>query len=399
MAAIAHSDPITIFIRKIGYSAGLESTLKRMGDLEAMYTKNRDITMSSWNKLVHGAEYWDLQTDNISDFFYSLGLVQRIPGDILVLENLDVLAITNNLLIGEDQKDKARAFLFLWAILVNDGEIFMNLLLAGFEEEKIKEKLTSMFLQKRAVLRLIPALSGKESLKWINRIINVERQEKNKGSAGRGQSVLSLKRTTPLQAEKMRGIREPDYEAIEFSEDYFRKVPPRRKDWARSLGLWEDKSGLTERGEKFIDGLKKAGYIDEKGIFIYWPMDYELERAGFKPNLVGESSKTLWNCLEDFGNAYSHLRVTPPSIGDEDKAVALINKMIDVFRSHHTRKAMLRREIPITVVYPAVFACACATQESILNLPAAIVAEQKGEKRRLAFRRSRNTGGALSMMK
>ena len=34
MAATAHSDPYAILLRKIGYSAGLEDTAKRVKDLD-----------------------------------------------------------------------------------------------------------------------------------------------------------------------------------------------------------------------------------------------------------------------------------------------------------------------------------------------------------------------------
>ena len=400
MAATAHSDPYSIFMRKIGYSGGLENTLKRMGDLEAMYVNNRDITLASWNKLVSGPEpkYWGLKTDNIADVFYSLRLIQRLPGDVLVLENLDAMAIISTLLEDAHQREMARAFLMLWAILANDGEIFINMLLAGFEEEQIKKKLRAMLLRKRVVLKEV--LTGKEAAKRIDRVITIERQETNRGSAGGGvQSIASLKRTVPLQSERMgRGVNTTSSGAIEFSEDYFRKVPPRRKDWARSLGLWEDKSGLTQKGKEFVDRLTEAGYIDANGLFVFWPMDYELVRAGFRPDLLGKQAKSLWDCLVEFGSAYSRLNVRPTSSNDLNDAVALVGTMMEVVRSHHVRKAMLRREIPIAVAYVAAVACACAMQEPVLNLPAAIAAEQRGE-RRLVFRRSRNIGGALSLKK
>ena len=394
MAATAHPDPYSIFMRKIGYSVGLERTLERTGDLEMIYTKNRDVTASIWKELVSGSEHWDLKSDNITDVFYSLRLLQRTAGDVLVLENLDALAIASILLKNVQERDAARAFLVLWAILVNDGEIFVNLLLAGFEEEQIKETLSTMMLQKREALSEV--LGGKESAKQINRIITIERQEKNKGSAGVGQSISSLKRTEPLHPGRTSVNDAVESDAIVFSKDYFRKVPPRRKDWARSLDLWENETGLTQRGKDFINGLTQAGYID-RGLFTYWPMDYELVRAGFRPDLLGEDAKSLWDCLTDFGSAYAGLQVKTPLAGDKDSAVALIDKMLDVFRTLHVRKAMLRREMPITVAYPAAVACACATREPVLNLPVAIEAEQKGDRRRLSFRQSRNTGGTLSL--
>ena len=395
MAAIAQSEPISIFMRKIGYSVGLERTLERVGNLEVLYSKNRDVTASSWKELVTGPKNWCLKSDdNITDFFHSLRLIQRTAGDILVLENLDAMAIASALLKDTQERNMAREFLVLWAILVNDGEIFVNLLLANFEEEKIKRTLSTMLLRKREILGTV--LSGKESARRINRIVTIERQKNNKGSAGIGQSIISLRRTEPLTSEKTNVA--PD--ATVPSEDYFRKVPPRRKDWARSLGLWNDEFKFTQRGNNFIQALTETGYINSDGenrFFTYWPMDYELLRAGFRPDLLGENAKSLWDCLVDFGDAYADLSVKSVSKEDTDDAVALISQMIRHFQSLHTRKAMLRREIPITVVYPVAIAYACATREPVLDLPAAIEAEQKGEKRRLAFRQSRNTGGALSL--
>ena len=225
-------------MRKIGYSVGLERTLARTRDLEAMYTENRDVTASTWKELVSGSEHWDLKSDNITDVFYSLRLIQRTAGDVLVLENLDAMAIASALLKNTQERDAARAFLVLWAILINDGEIFVNLLLAGFEEEQIKETLSTMMLRKRAALSKV--LRGKESAKRINRIITIERQEKNKGSVGARQSIASLKRTELLQPKRTRVGDAVKSDAVVFSKDYFRKVLPRRKDWARSLELWRE---------------------------------------------------------------------------------------------------------------------------------------------------------------
>lgn len=394
MVATVHSNPYAIFMRKIGYSVGLEYTLDRLVDLESKYLINRDITTQTWKELVNERECWNLKTENIKDVFYSLRLIHYIAGDVLVLENLDAVAIASSLLENENERNDARAFLFLWAILVNDGEIFVNLLLAGFRQDQIKKTLTAMMLQKRSALSAV--FPGKESTKRINRVITIERQDRNKGSASSGKSVSSLRRTKPLQAELSRQ-KPKENDDIVFSEDYFRKVPPRRKDWACSLGMWDDKIGLTQRGEEFIDGLTQAGYIDSKGFFIYWPMDYELVRTGFKHNLLGEDTKSLWDCLVDFGTAYTGLNVKPPSEDSADSAVGLIKGMMTVFRSLHVRKTMLRRELPITVAYPVAVACACATQEPVLDLPNAVAVEQKGEKRRLTFRKSRNTGGALNL--
>ncbi|MFM9896635.1 hypothetical protein ACOTET_03055 [Achromobacter xylosoxidans] len=387
-------------LRKIGYSVGLEFTAERIENLTLRYLRDRDITAMSWHELVTGEKNeggWGREQSaekHIGDFFHALRLIQRTAGDILILENLDALAITSRLLDDEEKKRAARDFLFLWAILTNDGEIFVNLLLAGFEEQSIKNTLTTMIEKKRS--DAVEALKGKANAQRINRIITIERQEKNKGSRGDGVSVMSLKRTERLQHERAIKISLDENDRISFSEDYFRKVPPRRRDWAISLGLWDGETGLTKRGHDFLDGLRQSGYIDTQGCFTYWPMDYELVRSGLRPDIFGEV-KGLWNCLVDFAAAYGGLRVNQQSESDSDIAVQLIAQMVEVFRSLHVRKAMLRRELPITIAYPAAIALSYACGHTMLNLPAAILVEQKGERRRVGLRQSRQVGGALSI--
>ena len=397
MAAIAQSDRYAIFMRKIGYSVGLEYMYERVSDLVKVYVENRDISINVWNGLRNRSTYRKRDPRSFEDFFFSLRLIQRTAGDILVLENLDALAIGDGLLnsASEQEQDIARLVIILQAILINDGEIFVNLLLAGFEEEKIKSSLTKMILRKRKKIGDI--LQGRESQKRIGRIITIERQESNRGSTGGGQSVNSLRRTEPLQVQRFGASRASDDDSIVFSDDYFRKVPPRRKEWARSLGLWDDETGLTHRGRDFVDGLSVAGFIDEEEVFTYWPMDYELLRAGFRPNLLGEDTRGLWDCLVKFGAAYSGPRVNPAGKGDTEAVVKFIKSMMEIYKSLHVRKAMLRRELPITVAYPVAIAYACAKGEPVYDIPAAIRAEQRGAERRLAFRQSRNTGGALSV--
>ena len=402
MVATAHSDPYSVFLRKIGYSVGLEFTAERVDGLVARYLHDRDLTVGGWNELVTGRREdgnWGRDRSaekHIADFFHSLRLIQRTTGDVLVLENLDAMAIATSMLKTNASRHAARDFLLLWSILVNDGEIFVNLLLAGFQEQRIKDTLRAMMLQKRGdVLKL---MSGKVSARRINRVITIERQEKNRGSAGARRSVSSLRRTEPLQVERRSRRTGSEDEWNDPSDDYFRKVPPRRRDWASSLSLWDSEQGLlSQLGRVFIDRLREAGYIDVHDRFIFWPMDYELVRSGLRPDLLGEGTKSLWTSLVDFGYAFAGLQVKAPAEGDTDAALSLIGDMMVVFRSLHARKAMLRRELPVAAAYPAAVALACATETPVLDLPAVVAREQKGEERRLAFRQSRNTGGTLSV--
>ena len=395
MAATVHADPYAIFMRKIGYSVGLESTFDRVNDLVATYIRDRDVSLASWRELVSSPDHWNLKTKNIADVFYSLRLIHHTAGDVLVLENLDAMAIASALLGHPSKDSEARAFLMLWAILVNDGEIFVNLLLAGFEHRRIEEVLTTMMRRKRAALANF--LTGKQSIARINRIINIDRQLSNRGSAGAGRSVASLKRTEPLRSPRSGFRLGARTDEIVFSDDYFRKVPPKRRDWARALGLWDGEAGLTQRGKDFISGLTASGYVDAHGGFTFWPMDHELRRSGFHLDQVPGTPKSLWETLFDFAAAYSGLTLRETTARDPGDAVALVSEIMSIYRSLHVRKGMLRRELPILVAYPVAVACAAATRAPIINMPDAIAAEQRGNHRRIAFRRSRNMGGALTV--
>lgn len=381
-------------MRKIGYSVGLEHTLERLHDLEKRYRSNRDITLASWRELVKGEHGWKLKTENIADVFFALRLIHLTSGDVLVLENLDAAAIAASLLDDEKEREIARSVIFLWSVLVNDGEIFVNFLLSRFEEKHIKVKISAMIRHKRESLATV--MSGRDAARRIARVVTIERQEKNKGSAGAGRSVVSLKRTEPLQKGRSLASERSIKKTVEFSEDYFRKVPPRRKDWARTLGLWSDNDGLTARGQMFINSLRSSGYISKEGFFTFWPMDYELVRSGFKPNLL-TGTKTMWEAVIDFANAYAGVRVKPFDQSDTDTLVDCLDSMIRVYRSLHTRKSVLRRELATAIAYPAYVARAVAKKEPVIDMPRAAAAEQKGEQRRITFRRSRNTGGALSV--
>ena len=294
MAATAHSDPYSIFIRKIGYSVGLEHTLKRLTELEQLYRSNEELTLATWKNLVESKDKWGLKTDHIADTYCSLRFIQKITGDILVLENLDSMSITCKLLEKESERETARSFIFLWAILVNDGELFMNLLLSDFNPSQIKKKLNQLRNYKISHLR--EKLRGKESMRRILRTITFEHQEKNKGGAGIGKSVTSLRRTEPLLQKRHSNGGGTPPKTIQLSDDYFRKVPPRRKDWARSLGLWNDNEGLTFKGRRFKHTLIQSGYISTNdNVFTFWPMDYELIRSGFRCGPTNQYEKSLGN--------------------------------------------------------------------------------------------------------
>ena len=191
------TDPHGIFFRRIGYSVGLEDTATRVRDLEALYLSKRDITIGMWDHLVHSPECWRLKSRNIADVFRSLGLVWRTGNDLVILENLDAMAISTTLSESQEAAERGRAFLLLWAIFANDGEIFVNLLLAGFEREKCRQRLTLLIQKKRQFLS--DHIGTSMALEGFMRAVSIERQTSNPGGAGRRSRKASPGRvSTPL---------------------------------------------------------------------------------------------------------------------------------------------------------------------------------------------------------
>src|SRR5438045_1364569 len=91
MAAIAQSEQFHVFMRKIGYSVGLENTFARLLDLTNLYVANGQVTISDWQKLV--SETWGLKTDHIADVFSSLDVIHRSRRGIDIGSTLDMLGV------------------------------------------------------------------------------------------------------------------------------------------------------------------------------------------------------------------------------------------------------------------------------------------------------------------
>ena len=388
------TDPCGILFRRIGYSVGLEDTAARVRELEALYLSKRDLTIGMWDRLVHCPECWGLKSSHIADVFRSLGLVWRTRSDLLILENLDAMAISSALSDDGAAAERGRSFLLLWAILANDGEIFVNLLMAGFERESCRQKLTLLIQKKRRILS--ERLGGVNAAGRFLRAVSIERQPRNPGGAGRrGRAVSPGGGRTPLAAGGSR-ISQTDPNSAEISDDYLRKVPGRRMAWACSLGLWDDGGGITRRGESFIEGLTRSGYIGADGIFVFWPMEFELVRSRLRPDLLG-ATKGLWEAVVDAGRAYAALDVAERTEEDGNLGVAALGEMMRVYRGLNSRKALLRQELPVTIAFPAICALAIGRREPVLDVPHFLGRERMGRERRVAVRPSRYSGQSLSL--
>ena len=225
------TDPYGIFFRRIGYSVGLEETAARVRELEALYLSKRDVTIGMWDHLVHSAECWGLKSGHIADVFRSLGLVWRTGSDLVILENLDAMAISSALSDDGEAAERGRSFLLLWAILANDGEVFVNLLMAGFDRESCRQRLTLLVQKKRRFLS--ETIPGARAAERFLRAVSIERQASNPGSAGRrGRAVYPGGGRTPIVAGEKPGF--PD--GVVFWGDIGR-LPPEGTRPAHGVGV------------------------------------------------------------------------------------------------------------------------------------------------------------------
>ena len=387
------TDPYGIFFRRIGYSVGLEDTAVRVRELEALYLSKRDVTIGMWEHLVRSPESWGLRSGHIADVFRSLGLVWRTGSDLVILENLDAMAVSSVLSADEAAAERGRSFLLLWAIMAKDGEIFVNLLMAGFDRERCRRGLTLLVEKKRRFLRECIGVVG--AGKFL-RAVTIERQVANPGGARRrGPRASPSGGGPPLLGARGRRVREAEPDAVEISDDYLRKTPGRRMAWACSLGLWDD-SGITCKGQLFIESLARSGYIGSDGIFVFWPMEFELVRSRFRPDLLGPA-KRLWEVLVDTGRAYAGLDVATATEDDDDRGLAALVAMMKVYRSLNSRKSLLRQEMPATIAFPALCALAIGRRQPVLDVPQFLERERMGRERRVTVRASRYSGQSLSL--
>lgn len=405
MVAIAQFDPLSIFFRRIGYSVGLEFTFERVGELLSLYRDKKDISYTTWTKLVtakRGDGGWGRQASavsNIADFFFSLGLIQLNQSDVIVQNNLDAMAITSDILCGECATDDSFNFLLLWSILTSDGEIFVNLLLSGFDKSEMRKKLVTVVETKREAL--YEAASNRLSRQQIYGAINIECKEVRSPSTSlKTQREKSLSDVF-LERHQRNLASAKGYDQVDISDDYFKKVPPRRRAWAESLNLWDGHGNcLTPRGQHFLDALNKLGYVNDNGCFVFWPMDYELIRSGFHPCLFSSHSNSLWGCLVDFRNAYSlqmeqGMYTLDSSLVESEHVVSMIIEMINLYRRYQVRKVMLRRELPLTVAYPVFVARSLCDSIPLVDAPKSIECEQDSRNSRISLRNSRSSSGAL----
>lgn len=398
MLATARSNEFLPFIRKIGFSVGLEYTLDRIRDFAKLYASKDVFSFGDVTRLLHSPkpDGWNLELGNehVLDVLRSLGVLSVVKGEVSVLELGEALGILRKLQDDSHFENSLR-FLFAHALLLADGDIFLNAMAACFEPSDFSKRATRMLEYKWSVLEDAFSTPGRRAA--IYQAINIEAQQNNPGSRGHGmggrnalntRSELS-RRTGPLQER----IERPE---PKISEAYLRKALPRRKAWARSLGFIDDETNQTRAGSIFLEILGSKG-LGGPGCLAVWPLAHELNSPVFaKAKLLGPRIYSSWEFLILVGQAMCLIgeeRIATSA--DQRVGIDLMSTFLNAFRSLNHSKRILRKELPGRVAYR----CALAWNighKTFPPYPAIITEEQDSAAPRIIARPSRFAEIALS---
>ena len=385
----ADADQFQVFMRKVGYSVGLENTLSRLSDLCDVYIRDGTVTLQSWKCLVSGE--WNLKNDGIGDFFGSLNLIKRTKSRIDILSGLDLCAISRKI----DLTNDVLAGALLLLLMEMDGEIFLNALAGGFENEDLVHRLTTLIHYKRHVLFGI--YRAPEIQSQLARVVGIDRQATNIGGAGKTKGLSGSKRTEPLESrtESLRGAATPE---VDISDDYLRKVVPRRRDWAVSIGLWDSEAQKrSPQGERLIEALAASGMTSRTGEVVLWPLSHEVSRLRINPTLFGTRIFDFWELVMTALIGIGAESSDSYDDSDRDFFVTSAQAHVRLYRELNRPKAMLRRELPLTIAYFTIGAAFFKAGKPVPNLPAIIEDERQRAESPLEIRTSRNSIGTLAV--
>jgi hypothetical protein len=386
MVATVLRDPFASLIRKIGYSVGLENTRERLGDLVELYVADRQITTSSWLELV--TEKWNIKPKNIADVFASLNVLSVHQGAVDVLFGLDGLGVTR-LLLGEAAFPEAADAIFCLLLIAADADVFLNCLAVDFEPERVREILLKMIASKRELAHEAIRLSGLREK--VDRVINIEAQRTNRGSSSSGKGVNLLTRTQPLTDTPGPLARQTDAEPT-ISDDYLRKVPPKRRDWARSIGLF-GRAEKKSRGDRLLHELNAKGVRNGDGSYGFWPFEPELMALHLTPSTAPWPTVTFEELCQIVERVFAPSAEHSP-VASDDIQFEMFSAAFTEYKSLNVPKAALRGELPLRVAW--LFQLGWnVTQPTRLSLARLLDEDQMSLRHRVETRSSRSHEGAL----
>lgn len=347
MVGTAQAADFAIFMRKIGYSVGLESLIARAGDFGRAYADRESFRYADWVRLVQ--ENWDLKSDNISDVFASLRIVRIVNRDPIPGPIGEALGILARRLDGEGY-ERAVRFLVLLTVIAQDGDIFLNALASNFRREEFRSSLQQVVRSKReALFSVFGSYQEKEA---VFRAVTIDRQRTNRGSSG-GKTLDSLAKGRPL-TDRTTGLGLPQKLDLtrldEPSGDYLDKVLVTRRGWAEALGLYH--GFLTDRGIQLLSWLRESNFGYGAGPFLVWPTSFEIAKARF--DLRSFSTIPIQSTLDFMRVVAEGLCGRPATSSSSSPSgvpfVSYVAAVYDDFKSLSQNRSMIRNELPLEVL-------------------------------------------------
>lgn len=392
MADKAPYNVFSVFIRKIGYSVGLEHTFERLRDFAELYARSESLTLGRLLKLLHAPkpEGWGLKDENrhILDFLRSIEVIDIRRGEVSVLElgeALGILCKTST----EEAFVKQLRILLIHQLILSDGDVFLNGLASCFDGDEFAARMTRLIHFKWDVLER--EFASDYQRRAIYSAVNMEVQSNNPGSRGRmpGREV-DLTRLKVLRAPlAVAGSARPN---PSVSSQYIKKSLPRRKAWAVSLGLAESDGTPTATGHRVLANMASAYQCGPCCVAV-WPLVHELQTPMLLPLLSSQKFHSLnfWQSLSlvvaAVTGAIEETEVT--------SGLGPVRRIYDAYRSLNLRQSMIRRELGSRVLYRCIIMRAIESG-SIENWPEFLTQANLLDTRGFHIRKSVSADYALS---
>jgi len=389
------SKEFSVFIRKIGYSVGLEHTLERLSDFARLYAGQDTLSYADIRRLLHTQKPsgWGLDRSNehILDVLGSLGVVDVRRGEVAVLETGDALGILMRLQGDNEAFSNSVRFIFAHSLALADGDIFFNALAACFDPEEFAGRMLRMIEFKWTLLEA--HFSSRHQRAAIYSAINVEAQENNPGSRGKGKLTEP---PDPTRLKQVRGALTPEVTRPQpkISSPYLAKALPRRKAWAVSLGLASEDGAPTEDGEGLLKALAEAGYCGP-ACMAMWPLRHELLNPAFL-TLRDAAIPFLdsWSFMLLIGRGMDLLGSADHEAGQAE--MLRLRQFIQIYQALNSSKSIVRTELPVRVAYRCALGLSIG-RSYVPDYPVLIEREQRSPSPRIVARPSRLAEAGLSI--
>ncbi|MGV8922346.1 MAG: hypothetical protein ACOH1L_03210 [Thermomonas sp.] len=384
MVDIVQSNETKLLIRKIGYSVGLEATLARFKQLIDVYVAESQLSDPMWQKLVKEGFGRDIQSrKHFENVFGVLGLFTVDNGRPVPHAILDVGALLKRYYSTDSAAyDRAIRAVLLYSITAADGELFSTLLSTSFNKREYEQRLTD-FRQKKLSLFYDRYLNRFDREK-LHQVIDFQEVTSVPG----GKSVQRATSGPFAQTRNAATSRDIEDFSISLSDDWYKKVPPRREAWAQDLGLHTN-GAVTECGLRYLHVMRSLLHCrpSSNSPIVLMPLDSEMRAR----HVTWALDDMLMIDHDRFLQAINTTYVPSNSdagFGHSNDLLDLAKYSLEQFTKADTRFQMLRRELPYVVFSLFVLGISVSGGQSIGNLRSDMEALAK-ENRNLLLRPSR----------